>query len=94
MEYSVYIMTNLKNSVLYVGVTNNLLRRVYQHKSKKIVGFTRRYNLTKLVYYEIGEEILEMIGREKQIKSWNRKKKVELIEKMNSEWRDLYYELL
>ena len=67
MEYSVYIMTNLKNSVLYVGVTNNLLRRVYQHKSKKIASFTKKYNLIKLVYYEVGEEILEMIEREKQI---------------------------
>ncbi len=94
MEYSVYIMTNLKNSVLYVGVTNNLLRRVYQHKSKKIASFTKKYNLIKLVYYEVGEEILEMIEREKQIKNWSRKRKVELIEEVNSEWRDLYYGLL
>ena len=94
MIYSVYIMTNFRNNVLYIGVTNNLLRRVYQHKSKEIDSFTKKYNLVKLVYYEVGDEILTMIEREKQIKSWGRKKKIELIEKTNSDWRDLYYDLL
>lgn len=87
-------MTNYTNTVLYVGVTNNLIRRVYEHKNKLTEGFTNRYNLTKLVYFEIFEKSYEAIAREKQIKGGSRKKKEDLINKSNSEWKDLYEDLL
>ena len=90
--YFVYIMTN-KSQTLYTGVTNNLLKRVYQHKNKLIDGFTKKYNITILVYYETHEDIRAAIAREKQIKGWLRKKKIALIESMNPEWKDLYSEL-
>ncbi len=92
-QYFVYIMTNKWNTVLYTGVTNNLIRRVYEHKEKIIGGFTKRYNVTKLVYYEIFEDIENAILREKQIKDVSRHKKIELINSMNNEWRELYEEL-
>jgi len=79
--------------VLYVGVTNDLMRRVYQHKEKLADGFTRKYNVVKLVYYEILEDIQNAIVREKQIKAGSRHKKLELINGMNREWRDLYDQL-
>ena len=85
-------MTN-KSQTLYTGVTNNLLKRVYQHKNKLIDGFTKKYNITILVYYETHEDIRAAIAREKQIKGWLRKKKIALIESMNPEWKDLYSEL-
>ena len=87
--YYVYIMTNISNSVLYTGVINNLVRRVYEHKNKLIKGFTSKYNINKLVYYEEGEEAYGAISREKQIKAGSRRKKIELITTMNPEWRDL-----
>jgi putative endonuclease len=87
-QFYVYIMTN-KSKTLYVGVTNNLQRRVYEHKNKIIQGFTSKYNITKVVYFEVFNDIDPAIKREKQIKGWLRKKKVELIESMNPEWNDL-----
>jgi putative endonuclease len=91
--YYVYILTNQHNSVLYVGVTSNLVRRVYQHKEKLIEGFTKRYNVTKLIFYEVTTDVNSAIAREKQIKSWSRRKKVELIKKMNYGWAELYNDL-
>jgi putative endonuclease len=87
-QFYVYIMTN-KSRTLYVGVTNNLQRRVYEHKNKMIPGFTSKYNITRVVYFEVFNEIESAIKREKQIKGWLRKKKVDLIESMNPEWNDL-----
>ena len=86
-------MTNKDNAVLYTGVTNNLIKRTYEHKAKLIDGFTRRYNIIKLVYYEIFEDIENAIIREKQIKGGSRQKKIDLINKMNKSWNDLYEEL-
>ncbi|VAX21377.1 Excinuclease ABC, C subunit-like [hydrothermal vent metagenome] len=87
--FYVYIMTNKNDTVLYTGVTNNLERRVYEHKNKLSEGFTEKYNVTKLVYYESTKNALSAIGREKQIKGWVRKKKVSLIEEVNPDWEDL-----
>ena len=86
-------MTNWKNTALYTGVTNDLIRRVYEHKEKLVEGFTKRYNLTKLVYYEVAGNAEAAILREKQIKAGPRQKKVELIEELNKMWLDLYAEL-
>jgi putative endonuclease len=82
-------MTNKANRVLYTGVTNDLERRVYEHKEKLVEGFTKKYNVNKLVFYEICVDIEGAIAREKQIKGWLRRKKVALIESVNPEWRDL-----
>jgi putative endonuclease len=87
------MMTNSRNTVLYVGVTNDLIRRVYEHKEKLADGFTRKYNITKLVYCEVFEDIENAILIEKQIKAGSRQKKIQLINGMNKEWRDLYDEL-
>ena len=89
----VYIMTNDKNGTLYVGVTNNLVRRVYEHKHKIIKGFTSRYELTKLVYYEIYDDELTAIQREKTLKRYLRNWKKDLIEQNNPDWNDLYNEI-
>ena len=86
----VYIMTNAYNRVLYMGVTSDLARRVYEHKQGLSGGFTSRYNVKKLVYYEMLADAYSAISREKQIKAGPRRKKVELIEGMNAEWKDLY----
>ena len=95
MKYSyIYILSDLNNQVLYTGVTSNLLKRVWEHKNHIVEGFTKRYNVTKLVYYEEGEDIYNAISREKQIKGKLRKKKIALIEKKNPEWRDLYWDLI
>jgi putative endonuclease len=88
--YFVYIMTNKNNTVLYTGVTNDLKRRVYQHKAKLISGFTKKYNVTRLVYYETCDDITAAIAREKQIKGGSRQKKLDLINAMNETWQDLY----
>jgi putative endonuclease len=87
-EYYVYMMTN-KSKTLYTGVTNNLSRRVYEHKSRLVPGFTSRYNITRLVYYEQTNDAKSAIVREKQIKGWLRRKKIALIESVNREWDDL-----
>ena len=89
----IYILTNSVNTVLYTGVTSNLDRRVLEHKEKAMEGFTSRYNLNKLVYYEMFQYIEDAIAREKQIKGGSRAKKIALIEKENPEWNDLYDEL-
>ena len=88
-DYYVYIMTNKRNRVLYTGVTNDLKRRVYEHKERLVEGFTKKYNVSKLIFYEVCEDIEGAILREKQIKGWLRIKKIALIESMNPGWRDL-----
>jgi len=90
----VYILFNNKNGTLYTGVTSNLVKRIYEHKEKLVEGFTKKYNLDKLGYYEIHESIGNAIEREKIIKGGSRKAKLELIEKKNPHWLDLYYELV
>jgi len=92
--YTVYIMTNKYDKVLYTGVTNNLVRRVYEHKNKLLKGFTSRYNVTKLVYFEDHHDVHEALAREKQIKGWVRIKKIELIKTMNPIFEDLYEQIL
>ena len=87
-EYYVYIMTN-HSKTLYTGVTNDLQRRVFEHKNKQVSGFTSRYNITKLVYFEISSSSYDAIRREKQIKGWLRSKKIALIESINPDWLDL-----
>ena len=87
-EYYIYIMTN-KPKTLYIGVTSDLVRRVYEHKQKLIEGFTKRYNMTRLAYYEEIPPIRDAIAREKQLKGWLRSRKIALIESMNPQWRDL-----
>lgn len=89
IQYYIYIMTNKRNTVLYTGVTNNLEERVSQHKNKLKKGFTSKYNINKLVYYEEFDYIDDAIAREKQIKAGSRKKKIELIEGINKKWDDL-----
>jgi putative endonuclease len=86
-------MTNKWNKVLYIGVTNNLKRRVYEHKNKLIKGFTKRYNIDKLVYYETVENIESAIMREKQIKGGSRNDKIQLVNTVNDKWHDLYDKL-
>ncbi|MCL2860201.1 MAG: GIY-YIG nuclease family protein [Oscillospiraceae bacterium] len=92
--YYVYILTNYTNKVLYVGVTNNLIRRIYEHKNKLASGFTSKYNVNKLVYYDGTNEAMSAIEREKQIKGWTRKKKINLINDFNPDWIDLYSEII
>ena len=92
-QYYVYIMTNKHNTVLYTGVTNDLRRRAYEHRTGRGGGFTSRYNVNKLVYYEIGHDARSAIAREKQIKAGSRQKKLDLVNGMNPEWKDLYDEL-
>jgi putative endonuclease len=87
-------MTNKDNTVLYTGVTNDLIKRVYEHKEKLIAGFTSKYNVNKLVYYEIFTDINNAIARERQIKAGSRQKKIDLVNRMNPEWCDLYDDLL
>ena len=88
-QYYVYILTNKSNKVLYIGVTNNLERRIYEHKNKLIEGFTKKYNLTKLVYCEITTDVKNAIQREKQLKNWHKDWKLKLIHQSNPEWNDL-----
>lgn len=87
-EYYVYIMTN-RSGTLYIGMTNDLERRVYEHKNKLVPGFTSKYNIDRLVYYESSNDVNVVIAREKQLKGWLRRKKIALIESINPEWRDL-----
>ena len=94
MKYYIYIMTNRYKRVLYTGVTNNIIRRVYEHKHNVADGFTKRYNAHYLIYYEIFDNIEAAINREKQIKSWKRKRKITLIEGFNPQWHDLYEEII
>ena len=89
-QYYVYIMTNPTRTVLYTGVTSDLRKRVYQHKEKLVQAFTGRYNINKLVFYELTPDVRSAIEREKQIKGGSRAKKIALVESMNSSWADLY----
>jgi putative endonuclease len=92
--YCVYILTNKLNKVLYIGVINDLARRIFEHKNKLAEGFTRKYNLSKLVYYEVTNDVESAIRREKQLKNWHRHWKLNLINQFNSEWNDLSEEFL
>jgi len=92
-QYYVYILANKRDGTLYTGVTGNLIKRVYEHKNNIIKGFTQKYKVHNLVYFEILENPLEAIAREKHIKAWKRKWKIELIERVNPEWVDLYYNI-
>jgi putative endonuclease len=93
MPYHVYILTNKPKGIFYVGVTNNLQRRVFEHKQEMALGFAKKYKLKILVYYESYEDVRDAIAREKLIKKWRRSIKIEAVEKDNSQWRDLYFEL-
>jgi putative endonuclease len=93
-QYYVYILASKKNGTLYIGVTNNLLKRVYEHKEDFVECFTKKYNVHDLVYYEVHSDIEEAIQREKQIKKWQRRWKIRIIEEKNAEWRDLYNDIV
>lgn len=88
-NYYVYILTNKNNTTLYIGVTNNIQRRLYEHKNEKIDGFSKKYHLHKLIYLEETNSIIDAISREKQLKGWNRQKKENLINQLNPSWKDL-----
>jgi putative endonuclease len=94
MQYYVYILASQRNGTLYVGVTNDLVKRVHEHKQKLVDGFTKKYNVDKLVHYEATGDIMAAIEREKQIKKWNRAWKLRLIEKSNPNWKDLYSQII
>ena len=93
-QYYVYILASQRNGTLYIGVTSDLIKRVYEHKNNLVSGFTERYNVHTLVYFESTNDIDNAIRREIQIKKWNRDWKIELIEKNNPDWRDLYLDLI
>ena len=93
MRYVVYMLASGRHGTLYVGVTNDLALRIHEHKTKVIKGFTAQYDVTRLVWYETYEQIMEAIAREKELKKWRRDWKIRLIEKMNPEWEDLYLTL-
>ena len=93
-QYYVYILFNKQNGTLYVGVTNDLVKRVWQHKNKVVDGFTKQYGIDKLGYYEVCNDINSAIAREKQLKGGSRKAKLDLIEINNPNWNDLYYEII
>ena len=90
----VYILFNQYNGTLYVGVTSDLIKRIYEHKNKLVEGFSKRYDIDKLGYYEVFDDIQSAILREKQIKAGSRQKKIDLIEKINPQWQDLYENLI
>jgi len=92
--YYVYIMASKRNGTLYIGVTNNLLKRVYEHKNDLVDGFTKKYGVHRLVYYEQTEDVNSAIQREKQLKTWQRQWKIDLIMQKNPDWKDLYDELI
>jgi len=93
-EYFVYILASKRNGTLYIGLTNNLLKRVHEHKNDLLNGFTKKYSMHMLVYYEVFRNINDAITREKRMKKWDRQWKIKLIEKSNPEWEDLYYNLM
>jgi putative endonuclease len=94
MGFYVYIMSSKKNGTLYIGVTSDLLKRVYEHKNNLVDGFTKKYGVHRLVYYEHTEDAESAIEREKSLKRWHRQWKIRLIEKQNPDWKDLYEELI
>ncbi|NTW13489.1 MAG: GIY-YIG nuclease family protein [Candidatus Moranbacteria bacterium] len=89
-QYFVYILASKKNGTLYIGITSDLLGRVWQHKNKAVDGFTKKYDVSSLVYYEQTEDVRSALSREKQLKNWKRQWKIDLIERGNSNWDDLY----
>jgi len=93
-SYYVYILASKRNGTLYIGVTNNLMKRVYEHKNSLVKGFTQKYHVCSLVYYEQCENVESAIRREKQLKVWHRGWKIRLIEETNPEWKDLYYSII
>jgi putative endonuclease len=93
-QYYVYMMASKRNGMLYIGVTSELIKRVYEHKNDMAEGFTSKYHIHDLVYFEIAENVTSAISIEKQLKKWNRTWKIELIVKKNPEWRDLYHDLV
>jgi putative endonuclease len=93
-QYYVYLLASKRNGTLYLGVTSNLIKRVYEHKNNLVSGFTQKYKIHNLVYYKTTDDINSAITREKQLKKWKRAWKIELIEKNNPGWRDLYLELI
>ena len=93
-SYFVYILAGKRNGTLYIGVTNNLVRRIYEHKNNLLPGFTSKYNVHNLVYFEQTEDVNAALNREKQLKKWHRQWKIDLIEKENPDWNDLYEVLL
>lgn len=94
MTYYVYILANKPHGTLYVGVTNNLIRRIYEHKNKLVEGFTERYNINLLVWYEVSASVESAIAFEKKLKRWRRDWKIELIENKNPKWLDLYGQVI
>ena len=90
MSYCVYMLASRRDGALYLGVTNNLVRRVYEHKTKAVPGFTERYGISRLVWFEVYDDPVNAITREKELKKWRRVWKIELIEKTNADWNDLY----
>jgi putative endonuclease len=90
MAYYVYILASRKDGTIYIGVTNDIVRRVYEHRQKAVPGFTSKYNITQLVWFEIYDDPISAISREKELKKWRRDWKVQLIEKQNPQWMDLY----
>lgn len=90
----VYILTNKENGTLYVGVTSDLIKRIWQHKNKFVEGFSKKYDLNKLVYYEVFNDIENTITREKQLKNWHRQWKINLINQQNPDWMDLYNDII
>jgi putative endonuclease len=93
-QYYVYIISSYNKKVLYIGVTSNLVKRIYEHKNEIVEGFSKKYKIKYLVYYEITGDIESAIKREKQLKNWRREKKETLICKMNPSWKDLYQEII
>jgi putative endonuclease len=90
MGYYVYILASRKDGAIYVGMTNDLVRRIYEHRTKAVRGFTSKYNITRLVWFEIYDDPLSAISREKELKKWKRSWKIKLIEALNPQWQDLY----
>lgn len=93
-SYYIYILAGKRNGTLYIGITSDLIKRVYEHKNNLVEGFTKKYKVHNLVYYEQTEDVESAIKREKQLKNWHRKWKTDLIEEGNPEWKDLYYDLI
>ncbi len=93
-QYYVYILASKKNGTLYIGITSNLVKRIYEHKQALVEGFTKKYNVHRLVYYETTNDINSAIHREKCLKKWNRAWKIKLIEEVNPLWEDLYHDIL
>ena len=90
MSYCVYILASRKNGAIYVGITNDLVRRIYEHRTKAVRGFTSKYNITRLVWFEIYDDPISAISREKELKKWKRAWKTLLVEAQNPHWNDLY----